>query len=174
MLLNFDIYISKYINQLAVKNRFLAIFFKLMTHTSSGKIYPVYAILIPFALPEGILITKIGIIAFAFQVPVYIITKNIIKRKRPEMKNGINQIINPPDKYSFPSGHCASSTLLTLIINQYIPSLTIYFIAWMIIVFISRIALGLHYLLDVIFGALLGLLSFCIANQVILIVEKLN
>ena len=78
-------------------------------------------------------------------------------------------IIPPPDKYSFPSGHCASSTLLTLIINQYIPALTIYFLIWMVIVLISRIGLGLHYLSDCIFGIILGIISFLFANQILFI-----
>ena len=166
MIKEIDIYISKFINQLAIKNKLLADFLKLITHTSSGKIYPIYALLIPFTLPEGFLITKIGLIAFAFQIPVYMLSKNIIKRKRPSIDCGINQIINAPDKYSFPSGHCASSMLFMLIINQYIPSITIYFIIWVIIILISRIALGLHYLSDGICGFLLGLLSFYVANQV--------
>ena len=166
MIKELDIYISKFINQLTLRNKLLADFFKLITHTSSGKIYPVYALLIPFILPEGILITKIGLIAFAFQIPIYMLSKNIVRRKRPLIRHGINQIINPPDKYSFPSGHCASSMVFTLIANQYIPSITIYFIMWMIIIFISRIALGLHYLSDAISGLLLGALSFYIANQI--------
>ena len=165
MIKEIDIYISKFINQLAIRNKSLADFLKLITHTSSGKIYPIYALLIPFILPEGFLITKIGLIAFAFQVPVYMLSKNIIKRERPSIDCEINQIINAPDKYSFPSGHCASSMLFTLIISQHVPSITIYFIIWMIIIFISRIALGLHYLSDSICGALLGWLSFYIANQ---------
>ena len=125
-----------------------------------------YALLIPFILPEGILITKTGLIAFAFQVPIYMLSKNIVKRKRPSISQGINQIINPPDRYGFPSGHCASSMLFTLVTNQYIPSITIYFLIWMLIIFVSRIALGLHYLSDAICGVLLGFLSFYIANQV--------
>ena len=167
MIKEIDIYISRFINQLTIRNKLLADFLKLITHTSSGKIYPVYALLIPFILPEGILIIKIGLIAFAFQVPIYMLSKNTVRRKRPSISYGIKQIVNPPDRYSFPSGHCASSMLFTLIVNQYIPSITIYFIMWMVIIFISRIALGLHYLSDAICGMLLGLLSFYIANQII-------
>ena len=167
MIKEIDIYISRFINQLTLRNKLLAVFFKLITHTSSGKIYLVYALLIPFILPKGMLITKIGLIAFAFQVPIYMLSKNTVRRKRPSISHDIKQIINPPDRYSFPSGHCASSMLFTLIINQYIPSIAIYFIMWMVIIFISRIALGLHYLSDAICGMLLGLLSFYIANQII-------
>jgi len=166
MIKNLDIYGSRFINKLTIKNKYLTIFFKLITHTSSGKIYPFYALLIPLISDKGILIAKTGILAFAFQVPIYIYSKNIIKRNRPSAIDGIEPVINPPDKYSFPSGHCASSMLFTLIVNQHIPSITEYFAIWMILVFISRIGLGLHYLTDAISGLFLGILSFFIATKI--------
>ena len=86
--------------------------------------------------------------------------------KRPENKNGIKSIIKPPDKYCFPSGHCSSSILLTLLVAQYAPSMIIYFTIWTVLVFISRIALGMHYLSDSIGGIILGSLSFYVANQI--------
>lgn len=171
MIKKLDIYVTKHLNQFIITNKPLSTFFKLITHTSSGKIYPVYALLIPFILPEGIFIVKIGLIAFAFQVPIYILSKTIIRRERPLRKYGINQITNPPDKYSFPSGHCASSMLFTLIINQSIPSIAICFIIWTVIIFISRIALGLHYLSDAICGILLGSISFYVANILLTILN---
>ena len=169
MIKQLDISISKAINKLISKISILSSFLKIITHTSSGKIYPLYTIIIPFIFESGFQVIKIGLIAFAFQVPVYILIKNIIKKPRPSANEGINVIIPPPDRYSFPSGHCASSTLLTLIINQYIPALTIYFLIWMVIVLISRIGLGLHYLSDCIFGIILGIISFLIANQILFI-----
>ena len=167
MVQKIDIYISKLINQFAFNNKLISIFLTFITHTSSGKIYPFYVIIIPLLLPnDGIQIAKLGLLAFAFQVPMYMISKNIIKRTRPSIKHGVQQIIKPPDKYSFPSGHCASSILFTLIINNYVPELTIYFVIWMVLVFISRIALGLHYLTDAIAGLFLGIISFYITTQI--------
>jgi undecaprenyl-diphosphatase len=167
MIKQLDISASRIINQLISKISTLSSFLKIITHTSSGKIYPLYTIIIPFILESGFEIVRIGLIAFAFQVPVYLLSKNLIKRDRPSSNVGINSIMPPPDKYSFPSGHCASSTLFTLIINQYMPWLTVYFIVWMLIIFISRVGLGLHYLSDCIFGVVLGFISFLIANQIL-------
>ena len=166
MIKQLDISISRVINQLISKISILSSFLKIITHTSSGKIYPLYTIIIPFIFEPGFQIARIGLIAFAFQVPVYLLSKNLIKRDRPSPNDGIDPIIIPPDKYSFPSGHCASSTLFTLIVNQYMPWLTLYFVVWMLIIFISRVGLGLHYLSDCIFGVALGFISFLIANQV--------
>ena len=166
MIKQLDISISRVINQLISKISILSSFLKIITHTSSGKIYPLYTIIIPFIFEPGFQIARIGLIAFAFQVPVYLLSKNLIKRERPSPNDGIDPIIIPPDKYSFPSGHCASSTLFTLIVNQYMPWLTLYFVVWMLIIFTSRVGLGLHYLSDCIFGVALGFISFLIANQV--------
>jgi len=160
-----DISITIFLNQLAIKNKELAFFFKFITHTGSGKAYPFYAIIIPFLFKEGIIISKFGLIAFAFQVPIYIASKNTIKRTRPDKQKNIKKLIDAPDEYSFPSGHCASSMLFALIINQYIPSLSIYFVIWMGIIIVSRMALGVHYFSDTIGGIVLGLVSFYIANQ---------
>lgn len=167
MIKQLDTSTSRIINQLVISISPLSKLLKIITHTSSGKIYPLYTIIIPFTLDGGFEVVKIGLIAFAFQVPLYLLSKNLIKRERPSSNTGINSIISPPDRYSFPSGHCASSTLFTLIINQYMPWLSIYFIIWMLIIFISRVGLGLHYISDCIFGAVLGFISFLIANEVL-------
>ena len=77
-----DIYISRVVNNLIYKNKILSISLKYITHTSDGKIYLLYAILIPFIIHDaGIDIITYGIIAFSFQVPVYLTLKNTIKRK---------------------------------------------------------------------------------------------
>ena len=167
MIQTIDIYISQLINQFVLNQKLIHTPITLITHTSSGKIYPIYVIIIPLIFPDtGYQIAKLGLLAFAFQVPIYIISKNMIKRIRPSIHHGVSQIIRPPDKYSFPSGHCASATLFTLIINYYIPEFTLCLIIWTILVFISRIGLGLHYLTDAIAGVFLGILSFYIAIQI--------
>ena len=156
-----DTYISIAINKLVAGSLYLSTPLKYITHTSDGKIYLLYTILIPFIVPDiGLDIVKFGILAFSIQVPIYLLLKNRIKRERPSKHYKIIQIIKPPDKYSFPSGHCASSSLLTLIINLFIPTLTIYLIIWMCIICISRIGLGLHYFSDVMFGLILGYSTF--------------
>ena len=164
MIKEIDIIITSRLNQMVNQYKILTIFFKLITHTSSGKIYILYALTIPFITLKGYDIVEFGVVAFAFQVPIYLLSKNMVKRQRPNINNNIKPIIQAPDKYSFPSGHAASSTLLFLIINQNIPSITAFFAIWVICILLSRIALGLHYISDVIGGVLLGILSFCITE----------
>ena len=80
--------------------------------------------------------------------------KIIFSRPRPfvELENELVQTVNP--YRSFPSGHAAA--MFTLL-----PFLSFIKITWItlsIIVMLSRVYLGVHYLSDVIFGMLLGLL----------------
>ena len=162
-----DINLTKRINNLANQNKTLLKSLIIITNTSDGRIYILYAILIPFIIPlHGIEILKIGLPAFAFQVPVYFFIKNLVKRNRPCHDLEVITHISPPDKYSFPSGHCASATLLVLIMNTFniwiLPGL----IAWMFLVYFSRVALGLHYISDVFGGVVLGITSFVIGYNV--------
>ena len=58
--------------------------------------------------------------------------------------------------YSFPSGHTAASFALAVVLSLYFPGAAPVFLALAALVGISRVYLGLHYPLDVLFGALLG------------------
>ena len=98
------------INLLGTKHKSIVAFLKLITHTSSGLVYLIYTLVIPLIFPyKGISIVKMGIIAFAFQIPIYIFIKNLVKRDRPsDAIKEIKQIVNPPDKYSIPSGRTSN------------------------------------------------------------------
>ena len=84
MISRLDIIITSFMNRLAVRYNFIAFFFKIITYTSSASIYIFYAILIPIITQKGIAVTKVGIIGFLFQVPIYLLSKNLIKRSRPK------------------------------------------------------------------------------------------
>jgi undecaprenyl-diphosphatase len=84
--------------------------------------------------------------------------KSIIKRSRPfnKYKNIKKLETLPIDKYSFPSGHSALALMLAYIFNiKYLMPIRILF---PIIVGISRMYLGVHYISDVIGGYILSML----------------
>ena len=162
-----DIKCSKLLNGVLINNKSIIKILKFLTHSSDGRTYLFYVIMLPFIFPGlGFDIAKVGIISFAFQVPTYLLLKNTIKRRRPSLDHNITALMKPPDKYSFPSGHCASSMLMTLIMIDFF-SQGYFLIIWLIIIFFSRVSLGLHYISDVICGALLGILSYNIAIQML-------
>lgn len=83
--------------------------------------------------------------------------KRLIARSRPEGEWG--KIYRKGDPYSFPSGHAVRAGLiLVLAVNTFRnPVVILLFILWAILMILSRVATGVHYLLDILAGFLLGL-----------------
>ena len=84
-------------------------------------------------------------------------------KNRPYEYNYTKMLIKAPDQYSFPSGHCASAALITLLMFNQDFFLTPLFLIWMILILISRIGLGIHYITDVIGGLILGSVTYLVA-----------
>lgn len=83
--------------------------------------------------------------------------KRTIKRPRPKGEWG--KIYRSTDPHSFPSGHAARSALLTLVIILSGPWwLGAVLVIWTLGVNYARIALGVHYLSDILVGTGIGLL----------------
>jgi len=85
-----------------------------------------------------------------------LILKFLVKRPRPEGDWG--QVYRSSDPHSFPSGHAARATMLTVIMF-----LTGYWwiglimVVWTLLVDISRVGLGVHYFSDILVGTLIGI-----------------
>ena len=64
--------------------------------------------------------------------------------------------ILPPDQFSFPSGHTMTAFSTALVLSFFYPTLEgpLYFLA--VSIALSRIVLGMHFLSDVLAGAVLG------------------
>jgi undecaprenyl-diphosphatase len=64
--------------------------------------------------------------------------------------------ILPPDQFSFPSGHTMTAFSIALVLSYFYPGLEapIYFLA--VSIAISRVVLGMHFLSDVLAGAVIG------------------
>lgn len=78
-----------------------------------------------------------------------------VRRQRPQGDWGA--IYRRTDPHSFPSGHAARATLLAVLgIGLGPPMWGLALTFWAPLVSLSRVALGLHYLSDVLAGALLG------------------
>jgi len=96
----------------------------------------------------------IGILFTAVSV---LILKFLIKRPRPEGEWG--QVYRKSDPHSFPSGHAARATMLTVLILLAGPFwLGLVMITWALLVAISRIGLGVHFISDILAGTILGIL----------------
>jgi undecaprenyl-diphosphatase len=83
--------------------------------------------------------------------------KLLVRRRRPEGEWGA--IYRRTDPHSFPSGHAARAGLLATLIAGWGPAwLAPILLVWAPLVILARVAMGLHYLSDVLAGAALGVL----------------
>lgn len=83
--------------------------------------------------------------------------KFAIRRRRPEGEWGA--VYRRTDPHSFPSGHAVRAVLLAVLAIGWGPSfLAPILIVWAPLVMLSRVAMGVHYLSDIVAGALIGLI----------------
>ena len=96
--------------------------------------------------------------------------KNLIGRSRPcQVLEQINQLVGCGGSFSMPSNHAFnSSTAVTFMIVLY-PSLGWVLVPVLMMVGISRVFLGAHYLTDVLAGIVMGVV---VGGTVALIVKK--
>jgi undecaprenyl-diphosphatase len=96
-----------------------------------------------------------------------LVIKFSIKRKRPEGEWG--NIYRNTDPHSFPSGHAARAFLIATIASALGPSgLAVALWIWAPLVAFARVAMGVHYLSDIVAGALFGILVALIGLQIYL------
>ncbi|HKG53163.1 MAG TPA: phosphatase PAP2 family protein, partial [Anaerolineales bacterium] len=96
-----------------------------------------------------------------------LIIKFSIKRKRPEGEWG--HVYRFADPHSFPSGHAARAFLIATIATGLGPSgLAMVLWIWAPLVALARVAMGVHYLSDIVAGALFGILIAWISLQIYL------
>jgi undecaprenyl-diphosphatase len=84
--------------------------------------------------------------------------KHTSRRKRPcEIEPHCWASILPPDQYSFPSGHAITAFAVAVSVGLFYPYLQPCLILAALLIAASRIALGMHFLSDVIAGITLGI-----------------
>lgn len=119
--------------------------------------YSLGAILLAFGGPRGYAAVGAAGSAAILGIFVFKLLKKISHRPRPcEIHPHCWSTILPPDKFSFPSGHTMTAFAIALAVSYFYPTLEwpLYFLA--LSISFSRIVLGMHFLSDVLAGALLG------------------
>ncbi|WP_105166912.1 phosphatase PAP2 family protein [Pseudoalteromonas sp. T1lg23B] len=125
--------------------------------SGNGGLYVLMALLCAIFLEQlGQLFALTTVLAFAMERPIYFYVKNRIARVRPCDCFAQKALLTPSDKFSLPSGHSAGAWLYATCLSEHLPILSIPLIIWAIGVSLSRVVVGVHYPLDVIVGALMG------------------
>ena len=104
-------------------------------------------------IPMGVML-----LSGALGVGIYSAIKHRTARPRPpNTHEGLVLSVAPLDQYSFPSGHTLHAVNFGLQIIAFAPQLAWIVVPFSLSVALSRMVLGLHYLSDVLVGALIGL-----------------
>ena len=80
--------------------------------------------------------------------------KLVFRRGRPSDENV--RLYFRMDAHSFPSGHAARTAGLAVLFSAFEPALSVAAVIWVVGVSLARVWLGVHFVSDVVVGALIG------------------
>lgn len=132
-----------------------------ISRLGDGGLYAVLGASLALWEPEdGRAFLLAGILAYAIELPLYLLLKNTIRRDRPcHRLSGFRAVIEPSDRFSFPSGHTAAAFVFVMMLARFYPSLMLPGFVLALMIGASRVLLGVHYPSDIAAGALLGVLA---------------
>lgn len=119
--------------------------------------YSLGAILLAFGGTRGYAAVGAAGSAAILGIFVFKALKHFSRRPRPcQLQPHCWATVLPPDQFSFPSGHTMTAFSIAIVVSYFYPTLEapLYFLAFSI--GLSRIVLGMHFLSDVLAGAVLG------------------
>jgi undecaprenyl-diphosphatase len=86
------------------------------------------------------------------------LSTSLIKAAVPRARPGVHTLVSSPHSHSFPSGHAAASFACAVVLASYAPRLRVPVYLLAALIAFSRNYVGVHFPLDAIAGAFLGLL----------------
>jgi len=136
-----------------------------VSHSGDGIYYVIIGIIVALFEPVfGLPFFLTGLLAFGIELPLYLVLKNSIKRRRPDdVLTEFVAFLIPSDKFSFPSGHTAAAFVMATLISFYFPEFAPLAYSVASAIGFSRVLLGVHFPSDILAGALLGSLSTFLA-----------
>jgi len=179
-----------------VRNDFLDIVMKLITHTGDKGILMIAIIAALLIIPKTRSIGIITAMSLAIEAILNnVILKNLVARTRPyEAIEGLVNIIEKQKDFSFPSGHTGSTFAVSGVIlvialfgmpiiakernlireksSLAMRIIAVVFIIYSVLLGFSRLYVGVHYPTDVLAGLALGLITSAIAYLVYQLILK--
>ena len=114
--------------------------------------------LLVFGGPHRFVAISAGAAAAGIGILIFCSLKHASRRKRPfEIVPHCWATIPPPDRYSFPSGHTITAFAVALSIGHFYPMLLMALVVMAVLIAVSRILLGMHFLTDVVAGSIIGI-----------------
>ena len=134
-----------------------------------------------YGLKKGLIILVLAAVLVAFTDQFVNLIKHTFERLRPNNDPSVKNLIRiayAPHSFSFVSGHAtnsmANTVLIYLLLRKHFKYAWLFF-AWPLVFAYSRIYLGVHYPIDVLTGALLGMtLGFLFYKICLFTLKKVN
>jgi undecaprenyl-diphosphatase len=139
-----------------------------VTHLGDAAVTVTAALLLSLgAVPGLALAGRRAAFALVASHLVVQLLKRTVTRARPVMPTGVKALVQPPDRFSFPSGHAAATLSLALGLATGLPGEAAPLLGCAMTVGVSRCYLGVHYPGDVLAGWALALLGLAGALVVV-------
>lgn len=140
-----------------------------ISFVGDGWLYTLVAVTAYFTLGSQHPYFWMLLMGFMFERPSYYLLKNSIKRQRPFKQLKRAAYLMPSDEFSLPSGHTSAAFLFAVITATFVPQYTLFLILAATLIGLSRVFLGVHFLTDVLMGAVIGIsygvISFVLMNK---------
>ncbi|MGZ8867318.1 MAG: phosphatase PAP2 family protein [Thermoanaerobaculia bacterium] len=129
------------------------------TLLGNGWLYPILSALVVAAgIDRPLRFMMSALLSFGLAFAVYPLLKSFLARTRPcDYDPSLIRGVPPLDTHSCPSGHAMTASAYSVPLVWALPETFILAFVIVVIVSWSRVALGHHYVSDVIVGAALGL-----------------
>ena len=109
-----------------------------------------------------------GALASGTGIAIFLRLKKLFHRRRPgTFEPHCWATLLPPDQFSFPSGHTITAFAVAVSLAAFYPDLAIGLVFCALSVGASRVLLGMHFLSDVMAGAVIGCLLAVAATRLV-------
>jgi undecaprenyl-diphosphatase len=138
--------------------RLLTVGFSLCSRLGDGPLWAAVAVtLLLFGQSRERLAVATAAVVVVVAITAFSSLKKLVRRRRPfEFWADLSCLVQPPDRYSFPSGHTMTAFSLYGTFATMLPGSGWFFCPAALLIGLSRVFLGAHYPSDVIVGGLLG------------------
>ena len=124
--------------------------------------YAMGAILVLFGGAHRFRAVGAAALAAGTGIALFLSLKKAAGRRRPcALEPHCWSTLLPPDRFSFPSGHTITAFAVAISLGKFYPVLALGLIFCAVSVAASRILLGMHFLSDVLAGAVIGSALAC-------------
>jgi len=132
--------------------------FALVSRLGDGWVWFALTAVLPLMHGEQALVVSLVMLGTgAVATVIYKLIKHSTHRLRPcESTPDLILTVAPLDRFSFPSGHTLHAVCFTIIACSAYPGWVWVLLPFTVLVGLSRLVLGLHYLSDVVVGAAIG------------------